>query len=502
MATTMELTTFAYSNGLSATQALSRDEQKLLGQFMTPPGVAVFMAQRCLPSGFQQEVRILDPAAGAGILAAAVVERLLQNEHLPERIQVTLYELDERLLPSLRKLAHRMRHLAKERGVVLSVSIRHEDFLLSTVASANKPIADVIIANPPYFKLSASDPRAVTHQYAVYGQPNIYGLFMAACAGLLSATGRWCFITPRSWTNGTYFSFVRRHLLRYLRIEAMHIFESRREHFADDEILQEAMITWAAAQAQPQFDIFVSSSEGLHDLAQAQLNRLPINRIVGQDDAQMIALPTNVPETLMAQWKATLGTYGLKVSTGPVIAFRAESHILEMATSSSVPLLWMQHINHMRICWPINKKREHIAANGKTAWMLIQNQTCIVMRRFSPKEDERRITAAPYLANTLPGSSLGLENHTNYIYRPGGEMSSNEARGLAAYLNSSWVDQFLRMTAGSTQINATDLRKLPLPPLDVIVAIGHALRNTDTLAAADAAVDAILETQTRAAMAA
>ncbi len=488
----MELIEFAHSAGATATKKLQRAEQKALGQFMTPPSVAQFMAQRCLPPDDLRVVRVLDPAAGVGILAAAVIEELLSRPRLPELITVALYEMDKRLIPFLRQMVSRMRRMAQRHGVILTASIRCCDFLLSPVAVARHPIADIIIANPPYVKINAADPRALAHPYAVYGQPNIYGLFMAVCAGLLTPSGRWCFITPRSWTNGLYFAAMRRHLFCWLHIDAMHVFESRQDHFTDDEILQEAMITWATAQSLQNAEVVVSSSEGSHDLAQAQLLRLPFDKVISQDNEHMIALPTNVHDEDLPPWDTTLSSYGLKVSTGPVVAFRAVKHIRKIASVNSVPLLWMQHIEHMRVRWPINKKHEHILANAKTAWMLIPNTNLIVMRRFSPKEDDRRITAAPYLAGTLPGTMLGLENHTNYIYRPGGEMSAKEAHGLAAYLNSRIVDRYLRTVAGNTQVNATDLRKLPLPPKDLLNDIGRTISRCSTLEQIDAVVDSIL----------
>jgi adenine-specific DNA-methyltransferase len=124
--------------------------------------------------------------------------------------------------------------------------------------------------------------------------------------------------------------------------------------------------------------------------------------------------------------------------------------------------------------------------------MLVPNANMVVMRRFSPKEDKRRITAAAYVAGTLPGPVVGLENHTNYLWRPGGALSVDEARGLAAFLSSEVVDSYLRSVAGSTQVNAADLRALPLPPLPMILAIGRSLGNDASLATADAAVAAIL----------
>ncbi|MCK9377006.1 MAG: Eco57I restriction-modification methylase domain-containing protein [Syntrophobacterales bacterium] len=491
----MRLVEFAHSSGLAAIQTLQRKEQKNFGQFMTPPDVARFMAQRCLPTECPEIIRILDPAAGAGILSAAVIECLLNQARLPRQIHVMLYELDGRLIPALRKLVKRMRQRAHNRGVTLKVSINNCDFLLSPIATARKPIVDIIIANPPYFKLSATDPRALAHAYAVYGQPNIYGLFMAVCASLLAPSGRWCFITPRSWTNGLYFSSVRRYLFCWLHIDAIHVFESRRDHFTDDQILQEAMITWATAQAQTNAEIVISSSEGSSDLDQARLLRLPFNRVIGQDEERMVSLPVDMPTIDLTRWHATLFTYGLKVSTGPVVAFRAKRHIHEIASADSVPLLWMQHIKHMLIKWPINKKSEHIDSNAETAWMLVPNTNLVVIRRFSPKEDDRRITAAPYLAGTLPGTMLGLENHTNYIYRPGGELSDEETKGLAAFLNSRVVDRYLRTVAGNTQVNATDLRKLPLPSLELLVAIGRAICPGTSLLAVDTIVDSTLRPQ-------
>ena len=485
----MAIIQFAHTNGIAATQLLSREEQKRLGQFMTPPCVASFMAQRCLPPESMSVVRILDPAAGAGILAAAVVEALLDHNNPPAQIFVILYELDLRLIPALRLLAGRMRKDAKKKNIVLSVSIRQGDFLLSPVAVTQQPIADIIISNPPYFKISALDPRAKAHSYAVYGQPNIYSLFMAACTGLLAPSGRWCFITPRSWTNGLYFEAMRRHVFRCLHIDAMHVFGSRRAHFTEDEILQEAMITWATTKAHSHTDVVVSTSEGSRDIAEARLLRLPLNQIVGQDEAQMIVLPNNTGIKGVSRWTSTLATYGLKVSTGPVVAFRAADHISEKPSAKSVPLLWMQHITHMKVSWPIDKKREHIVANGKSAWMLIPNDNLVMMRRFSPKEDQRRITAAPYISRSIPGDVLGLENHTNYIYRPGGHMTAQEALGIAAYLNSRIVDQYLRAVAGNTQVNATDLRKLPLPPKEVIMEIGRIARVGMSLAQVDKIID-------------
>ena len=45
--------------------------------------------------------------------------------------------------------------------------------------------------------------------------------------------------------------------------------------------------------------------------------------------------------------------------------------------------------------------------------------------------------------------------------------------GIAAFLNSSLVDRYFRIANGNTQVNATELRKLPLPPLEQLIHIGQ-----------------------------
>ena len=489
--TCTDLTSTAYAGGIQATRQLDRRAQKLLGQFITPVPIARAMAIRVCRGLDKAVVTVLDPSAGSGVLAAAVVEELLRSESRPDEIQVVLCEIDSRLEPSLLKLAHQMRIAGKRVKTSVSVSVRIGDFLLSRFAN-DRPQFDIVIANPPYFKLNKKDARSVKHDYAVYGQPNIYGLFMAACSRILLPEGRWCFITPRSWTNGPYFEAVRRQMFVRLRIDAIHVFESRKDHFTEDEVLQEAMITWSSARAGKTDTIIMTCSNGVSDMLTPTLRVIPACEVFGDSTVNVISLPTTDGDELLSSFSGRLATYGMKVSTGPVVAFRATDHIQETKGRYTVPLLWMQHVQRMSVCWPISKKREHICANAKTAWMLVPNSNMILMRRFSPKEDVRRITAAPYFGGTLSGDVLGLENHTNYIYRLDGELTRHEAKGLSAYLNSRIVDMYLRKVAGNTQVNASDLRALPLPPLSTLIAIGEQIRPNCSLARIDEVVNASL----------
>jgi len=119
-------------------------------------------------------IHLLDPAAGAGILAAAVLEELLAKGTKFAQIVITIFETDGRFLSSLERLASRMRRAGTRVGVQVNVSIRIDDFLLSEF-TFDRPAFDLIIANPPYIKLKKRDTRSIWNSYAVYGHPNIYG---------------------------------------------------------------------------------------------------------------------------------------------------------------------------------------------------------------------------------------------------------------------------------------------------------------------------------------
>ena len=480
----------AYVNGIAATRSLSKAEQKALGQYMTPPAIARFMARRAVQGLSGSTLRILEPAAGSGVLAVAAVEALIELTDVPANIELLLFEIDHRLIGGLQQVCGALQAKCADKGFSLDFRIAQEDFLLSAIARQREPLVDLVIGNPPYFKISGQDERALAYADVVWGQPNIYGLFLAVCADLVRSGGRYCFITPRSWMSGPYFARVRRRVLSCLRLDALHVFDSRRDHFSEQEVLQEAVIVWGTARV-PDGLVCVSSSRGSGDLENSVMNQLAVSELVSASEDQVIRFPSGVAGRPLSPLEHSFASHGLKVSTGPVIAFRAATHLRRDKTANSVPLLWLAHVKAMGVEWPIQKKHEHIAVNADNAWMLLRNGPMVILRRFSPKEDERRVTAAPYFGN-LRGDFIGIENHLNYISRPGGTMSAKETLGLAAFLNSRTVSDHFKSMSGHTQVNATDLRALPLPSAAELERMGELVDSERSVTAADQAVAAVL----------
>jgi len=156
-----------------------------------------------------------------------------------------------------------------------------------------------------------------------------------------------------------------------------------------------------------------------------------------------------------------------------------------------VPLLWMNHVTPMSVRWPIaRRKPEHIQDVMASQKILVRNANYVLIRRFSAKEEKRRLVAAPYLASRFASARVGLENHLNYVHKPGGSLTEDETHGLAALLNSTLLDTWFRAVNGNTQVSATEIRSMPLPSLDVIKALGREVRDVADLEAIDQIVEA------------
>lgn len=496
----------------------SPEHKKRLGQYMTSATVARFMASLWeMPA--LTVLRILDPGAGAGVLSCALCERLATSPTKPAVLELVAYETDGDLADCLTRSLEYLKHWLHGRNIALKYSVRSDDFILAHAAAlddtpklfavtAEASSYDFVIANPPYFKLPKSDPRACAAEAVVYGQPNIYALFMAVAAKLLRPDGQLVFITPRSYTAGPYFRRFRERFFADMRPEAIHLFDSRREAFSQDEVLQENIVLLARradgwSSGLDGKTVRISSSAGASDLARPVQREAPLREVLdmaSRDKVLRIPTTTAADDTarIVRSWRGNLHAYGLQISTGPVVAFRAVELIrcTNDVSKGHAPLLWMQNVHPMQVSWPVvsRGKEQYIATATAATPLLLADRNYVLLRRFSAKEQNRRLTAAPLLAGTLGSSFIGLENHLNYIHRPGGDLTIEETYGLAVLLNSALLDDYFRTFNGNTQVSATELRALPLPSLELIVEIGRrATTATDIASQVDNLVQGVLD---------
>ena len=110
---------------------------------------------------------------------------------------------------------------------------------------------------------------------------------------------------------------------------------------------------------------------------------------------------------------------GVGLSTGPVVDFRLKEHIIPAPVEGSVPLLYASHFEGQETNWPSDaaKRGNAILRNEETEKWLYPNGYYAVVRRFSSKEEKRRLVAGIVQPTSFPGvDKLGFENHLNVFH--------------------------------------------------------------------------------------
>jgi adenine-specific DNA-methyltransferase len=491
--------------GVIYTSEVTQDHKKNLGQYFTPSKVANFMAE--LGEVAKTSIRILDPGCGTGILSCSLIEKIVLNNSNIREINLVAFENDNELLRYTDICYSYLYLWLEEKGVAFSYFLCKNDFILHNSAMlksadyADDQKYDLIITNPPYFKLNKHDVRTIAAKPIISGQTNIYSIFLIISARLLSENGKLIFITPRSFTSGNYFKLFREKFLSIVDLTKIHLFISRKDAFERDKVLQENIIVVAERKAtssanqletnfpeQPAPRICISHSHGTHDLDSRNVKEYEITELVNLESSQkIIHIPIGQNDERAIQvfklWEHNLASYELNVSTGPVVDFRSLDFIREKASKHSVPLIYLHNINKMKFQWPLEKrskgkvKGEYILRTDLSIARLVENKDYILMRRFSSKDDSSKLIASPYFAKWLPEYSLiGIENHLNYIYREEKLFTEAEILGLSALLNSRLFDIYFRTFNGNINVSATELRDLPLPPVRDIVTIGKKIK--------------------------
>ncbi len=481
----------AYSDRLARIHSStdSKASKNKLGQYFTSPEISRFMASLFDVHNAKESVYILDPGAGTGTLSCSLCEALAEKNNI-SKISLVAYEKDDRVLKHLEASLKHLKSWLLSKNVSLEYSIRKKDFILDCMASlingnGLEPALsnfDLIISNPPYFKLPKSDKRVGLLNGTTSGQTNIYAIFMLVSASLLKNGGQMVFITPRSYLSGEYFKSFRKKLFSVVEPKTFHLFGSRNENFEREKVLQENVILKAdRTPLNKDSKIIISFSSNGKDILQSKKRTVRFSDIVAHPEEKMIlGLPASDEEhnvmRVFQSWNGSLEKYGFSISTGKVVPFRSRQFLAKNAEASNThaPLLWMQNVKPMRMVFPEKLKKENTVRITKNSLsLLIENSNYVLLRRFSAKEDDKRLVAAPLLSGNLSSGLLGIENHVNYIYKKNGKMLPEEVYGLAALYNSGVFDMYFRVFNGNTQVGASEIKSIPLPSYDTILELGR-----------------------------
>jgi adenine-specific DNA-methyltransferase len=464
---------------------LDPERKARLGQFLTPSAVAMFMA-----SLFQQKecrnIRLLDAGAGIGSLTAAFTEEFCSRSPKPRSIEVTAYELESVLFEELNLTITECQKFSSAFGIGFGAEILKEDFVKaasvmlssSLLEKATKKSFTHVIMNPPYKKIRSDSEYKELFNRTGIETGNLYTGFLGIAVQLLEPHGELVAIIPRSFCNGPYFKHFRKTFFSSITLKKIHTFESREEAFRDDEVLQENVIIHAIKGCKKE-QVSITGSHGT-DFENITLRNVNYGDVVRDESSDCIVhiAANDIDDYAIDRLKSlpySLHEIGIEASTGRVVDFRCEENLRWSREKGCIPLLYPAHFTSGFLEWPKDgiKKPNFFVMTEKTNTLLMPGDGYyIVVKRFSPKEEIRRIVTAIYDPTRIAAEYVAFENHLNVLHAGGDGLNEKLAKGLAVFLSSTLVDIYFRHFSGHTQVNAADIQMFRYPSRETLERIG------------------------------
>lgn len=477
---------------IRASSELNPKTKSSLGQFFTASPICLFMAS--LFSKLTGDISLLDPGCGSGSLTSAFIDEVLKRGQA-NSVAITAYDIESKIEPFIDETLRMCINLSEKAGIQCKAEFVRDDFIIqSSLMSGlfNDEQFTHVIMNPPYKKISSNSKHRKALRAASVETVNLYTGFMALAIQKLQKNGELVAIIPRSFCNGLYYQPFREFMFSCTAIRHIHIFEHRNQAFADDRVLQENIIIHLI-KAAVQEDVTISSSPGADfyideasetvTASDMTLRTVPFKNVANAADRQkFIYISANRSDQSvidkLSVFRSSLSDIGVEVSTGPVVDFRLKEDLRKNMEPGTVPLIYPIHLNG-GVNWPkTSKKPNAIAVSAKSKnWLWKNSGYFVITRRFSPKEEKRRI-AATFYDSSLPGELIGFDNKLNVFHCDKLGINRELALGLYVYLNCTLLDKYYRTVGGHTQVNATDLKNIRYPSRESLHRIGSQIKKT------------------------
>lgn len=476
---------------------MKKNDRKTYGQFFTSKATAEFMAKLfSLPK--KQNISILDPGAGTGILSIALILRIIHEKKYYKNIYLVCYENDPLVLFLLKDNLIFIKKYINEidNEINFSYEIREENYILtqkpdylnSSLLQSKINNFDLIITNPPYKKISKNAPEALVMKDICYGAPNLYFLFIAMNLFNLKEKGELVCIIPRSWTSGAYFRKFRERIFLLSVIEHIHLFISRTKVFDEEDVLQETMILKLIKTTNKPHFIEITTTNSNADFVNITSYKALYGSIVSSINYYVYLITNKNDENtllLINKFDKCLLDIGLKMRTGLTVDFRNRDSLQDDFCSDSLPVFYSQHLKNGRISFPKKIGNEYIKTDKEG--LKQPNYNYLFVKRFTSKEEHRRLQCAIYLCTDFPMfKEISTQNKINFITAINrgsntSPLSVDCVFGLYVLFNSTIYDNYYRILNGSTQVNSTEFNTIPVPSLQIIKQMGKHLQQCNDL---------------------
>ena len=227
----------------------------------------------------------------------------------------------------------------------------------------------------------------------------------------------------------------------------------------------------------------ITSSKSNKDFDELTFLTVPYDLVVSGEDFYVYLVTDDEEIAVLKQlhkFNKTLPEIGVKMKTGLTVDFRNRNILRDEEEEGAIPLFYSQHIKQGRVQFPIQKENEYVVTDQRG--LMQDNKNYLFVKRFTAKEEPRRLQCGIYLAKNYPQyTKISTQNKINFIDGLLGEMSECLVYGLYVLFNSTLYDEYYRILNGSTQVNSTEINSMPVPDMESIQEMGRKLMKSKDL---------------------
>lgn len=470
----------------------SKGENVRIGRYFTKKQTASLMANM-FDIAPKDEISILDPGAGTGILSAALVERICAAGGV-QIIHLTCYENDPEMIPMLEKNLDRIRKKCRrEFGVKLIPTVNTENFIIDrrdsytvSLFTTTSEKYDYIIANPPTELLEADSPEVLSMKNICSGATDIAYLFAAMSVFSLNEGGQMVANLPAAIATSAYCAKIRRYMFESAPLHALHLFTvAAKAEGAMPKKKKNLIMKLVKADAPETIAISSSTDDGSPEKTEF-LPAVDYDFIVRDADCSLRLIASNEDLTLInkiSSLPCTFESLGLKVRTGLVIESKCREQLRDMPEEGAIPLIHPQSIKFGQVAFPQKGLKNQFILPASPS-MAQKNRNMLVIKRVPAKTDRHHLLCGIYMATQCPRNAyISTHNKLNFIVCEDSakEMDTPLLYGLYVALTSDVYERYYRITTASSQVNASELATLPLPEASVLRSMGQKVLMTRQL---------------------
>lgn len=476
---TMDLTDVGFWLSSAYSHLVHEDRRRKRAMFFTPPALGNRMLDDLDAAGIDwSSARIIDIACGgAAFLAPAAARVADARAALGDNAQKVLQHVEQHLAgieiePFLARLSqlfvgmHLYRWIAAA-GRQVTIAITVGDAMKHAQILAGQ--FDAVICNPPYRKLTRAEVARLPEflRELCFFQPNLYAMFMALSARLLTPTGVAGLLTPTSFLSGQSFLKLRRFLAACGHLKRIDLVEKKEGVFLGVE--QDTAITVFGPKRRR-----ATRTEVFAAVADDRWSRL--GNVFMESDGGPWILPRSSSDAklLAAANGCTITDYGYAPATGDVMLYRDKRRRFGTLAAARrakakhpVPMLRATEISRDgSLVFQRDRRPDCYVDAGDTGQGVLRGPAVMLQRVTSPNQS-RRLNCAP-VPRALQREYDGVigENHVTFLVA--GTKPAASPTLLARIMNSDPVDRLFRCRSGANNVSVYELAHLPLPNPEVV----------------------------------